>query len=76
MKNTIEKNSVREAIARDWSNHDNDIHVDVSGDTVTLSGTVNHWYQKEEAARTAWNTPGIRDVNNELKIDYYCSLNS
>ncbi|WP_449399498.1 BON domain-containing protein [Chryseobacterium wanjuense] len=44
--------------------------VSVSGTTVTLTGTANSWYQKEEAARIAWKTPGIWNVKNELEIDY------
>ena len=71
---TIEQRDVENAIARSWSIDDNDIEVRVSGTTVTLSGTVNSWYQKEEAGRIAWNTPGIWHVENKLAVDYYHSL--
>ena len=67
----IEKKDVENAIARSWSVDDLDIGVAVSGTTVTLSGTVSSWYQKEEAGRIAWNTPGIWHVKNELLVDYY-----
>jgi osmotically-inducible protein OsmY len=67
----IEKKDVEDAIGRSWSIDDSDIKVAVSGTTVTLSGTVNSWYQKEEAGRIAWNTPGIWHVKNELVVDYY-----
>lgn len=67
----IEQKDVEDAIGRSWSVDDNDIHVSVSGTTVTLTGTVNSWYQKTEAARIAWNTPGIWHVENELEVDYY-----
>lgn len=70
----IEQKDVEEAIARNWSIDDSDIKVQVSGTTVTLTGTVTSWYQKEEAARIAWNTPGIWHVKNELVIDYYYVL--
>jgi osmotically-inducible protein OsmY len=70
----IEKEDVENAIARSWSVNDNDIKVAVSGTTVTLTGTVTSWYQKEEAGRIAWNTPGIWHVKNELIVDYYYSL--
>jgi osmotically-inducible protein OsmY len=49
---------------------DSDIHVDVTGSTVTLTGTVTSWYQKDEASKIAWKTPGIWHVNNELVVDY------
>lgn len=67
----IEKKDVEEAIGRSWSIDDSDINIAVSGTTVTLTGTVNSWYQKEEAGRIAWNTPGIWHVKNELAVDYY-----
>jgi osmotically-inducible protein OsmY len=67
----IEKRDIEDAIGRSWSIDDSDIKVAVSGTTVTLSGTVNSWYQKEEAGRIACNTPGIWHVKNELVVDYY-----
>ncbi len=66
----IEKEDVVAAIARSWSIDDSDISVSVSGTSVTLTGTVNSWYQKEEAGRIAWKTPGIWSVKNELAVDY------
>jgi len=67
----IEKKDVEEAIGRSWAIDDSDINVSVSGTTVTLTGTVDSWYQKEEAGRIAWNTPGIWHVKNNLEVDYY-----
>ncbi len=71
---SIERKDVENAIARSWSVDDSDLKVEVSGSTVTLTGTVDSWYQKEEAGRIAWNTPGIWHVKNELEVDYYYSL--
>jgi osmotically-inducible protein OsmY len=42
----------------------------VSGNSVTLNGIVHSYYQRDEAARIAWNAPGVRAVNNELLIEY------
>jgi osmotically-inducible protein OsmY len=70
IQDEIEKKDVENAIARSWSIDDSDIHVNVSGTTVTLTGRVNSWYQKEEAGRIAWKTPGIWYVKNELIVDY------
>jgi len=69
-KDTIEQKDVEYAIARSLSVDGTDIKVSVSGTTVTLSGTVDSWYQKDEAGRIAWKTPGIRSVRNELAVDY------
>lgn len=68
---TIEQKDVEDALRRTWSIDDQNIKVKVSGTTVTLSGTVKSFYQKEEAGRTAWKTPGIWHVNNDLVVNYY-----
>lgn len=67
----IEQKDVEDAIARSSIVNNNDIHVKVSGNTVTLTGTVNSWYQRDEAGLIAWKTPGIWHVKNELTVDYY-----
>lgn len=69
VKDEIEKRYVEDAISRCWSMHANEIVVTVEGAIVTLRGAVSSWYNKEEAARIAWNTPGIVSVKNELTID-------
>ena len=69
-RDAIEQIDVENALARSLSLDARDIKVEVKGTTVTLMGTVNSWHQKEEAARIAWNTPGIWFVNNELAVDY------
>jgi len=66
----IEKKDVEKALARNWSINTQDIKVKVAGTKVTLTGTVSSWYQKDEAGRIAWNTPGIWSVDNELVIEY------
>ncbi|UZJ64418.1 BON domain-containing protein [Sphingobacterium sp. KU25419] len=66
----IEKKDVEDAIHRSWLVDDSDINVSVSGRTVTLTGTVRSWYQRDEAARIAWKTSGIWHVINELEVDY------
>ncbi len=72
----IEQKDVEDAIGRSWSIDDNDICVKVSDTTVTLTGTVPSWYQKDEASRIAWKTPGIWHVKNELAVDYYHAYNN
>jgi osmotically-inducible protein OsmY len=70
----VEQRDVETAIARSWNIDDHDISVKVSGTTVTLTGTVHSWYQHDEAAKIAWNTPGIWYVNNKLTVDHYPAL--
>lgn len=65
----IQKKDIEDALKRS-SIYDIDIKVSVLGTTVTLTGTANSLYQKEEAGRIAWKTPGIWNVKNELEINY------
>jgi len=64
------KGAIERALARNWSMDDQDITVDVLANNVTLYGTVNSYYQKNEAERIAWNAPGVWTVKNELVIDF------
>jgi osmotically-inducible protein OsmY len=65
-----EKAAIESALKRNWSVYDNDIDVQVSGHRATLTGTVDSWYEKEEAGRITFNAPGVWSVDNELVIDY------
>ncbi|WP_159470243.1 BON domain-containing protein [Dyadobacter sp. 3J3] len=70
----IEKMGIESALGRNWSISKQDIHVKVVGTKVTLTGTVDSWYQKDEAGRIAWNAPGVVSVDNELLVEYDYSL--
>jgi osmotically-inducible protein OsmY len=69
-----EKADIESALKRNWSIYDNDIDVKVSGHKATLTGTVDSWYQKEEAGRITFNAPGVWSVDNELVVDYDYAL--
>ena len=66
----IEKQDIEFALQRNSSIDDLDIHVDVAGNNVTLKGSVNSYYAKDEAEQIAWNAPGVWTVDNELVIEY------
>jgi osmotically-inducible protein OsmY len=66
----LEKADIESALGRNWTVSDQDILVEVSGHKATLTGTVDSWYQKDEASRIAWNAPGVRSVQNELLVEY------
>jgi osmotically-inducible protein OsmY len=42
------------------------IHVAVHAAQVTLTGTVNSWFEHIAATRAAWNSPGVTDVVDRL----------
>ncbi len=66
----IEKRDIENALGRNWSIDDEDIEVKVSGNNVTLNGSVESIYQKDEAERIARNAPGVWTVDNELVVDF------
>ncbi|WP_240140975.1 BON domain-containing protein [Sphingobacterium bovisgrunnientis] len=70
---TIKKVDVENALRRSAID-DSNIEVSVKDTTVTLSGTSNSWYEKDEAERIAWNTPGVWHMKNDLEVDYKLSL--
>ena len=55
--------------------HDADVdarglNVIVSGTTVTLTGTVRSWHERESAERAAMHTPGITHVDNLIAVEW------
>ncbi len=69
-KDDVEEEAIEKAFKRSWSINESQLKVHVNHNNVTLTGSVNSLYQKEEAARLAWNTPGVWSVDNELSIVY------
>lgn len=66
----IEKKDIQDALTRNWSISEQEIDVKVLGNKVTLNGTVDSFYQRDEAGRIAWNAPGVTSVDNELIVDF------
>jgi len=64
----VEKTDIEHALTRNWTLDDKNIRVEVIENKVVLKGSVNSWYQKDEAGRIAWNAPGVISVNNELVV--------
>jgi len=70
----IERKDIESALERNWSLSDREIKVKVYGTKVTLTGKVDSWYQKSEAARIAWKARGVCSVENDLVVDYAYEL--
>ena len=70
----IERKDIESALERNWSLSDREIKVKVSGTKVTLTGKVDSWYQKSEAARIAWKARGVWSVENDLVVEYAYEL--
>lgn len=70
LDNEIEKKKVEEALRRNWAIDSDKIHVKADGNTITLSGIVGSIFQKEQAEKIAFKTPGVWHVENLLQVEY------
>lgn len=66
----IEKDLIVDAIARNWAINSDEIEVTVLDKKVTLSGLVHSLYQKHQAEKIVWNTPGVWFVENNLIVGF------
>jgi osmotically-inducible protein OsmY len=68
MPDVVERTDIENALSRSWLVDDRKIKVNVNKNKVTLRGSVESLFQKDEAERLAWNAPGVVDVVNELAV--------
>lgn len=62
------KSLVVEQLKTNRHTQDADIRVDVKQGVVVLGGNVASWVAKRAAGDDAWDTPGVVDVSNQLRI--------
>jgi osmotically-inducible protein OsmY len=68
LHDSIEKGLIEDALRRHWAIDADEIDVKATGSTVTLSGYVRSIYQREEAEKIAYKTPGVLKVINKLEV--------
>jgi osmotically-inducible protein OsmY len=59
---------IKEALRRRADRDADHIHVEASGDVVTLKGTVSSFAERRAAEGVAWSAPGVREVKDELLV--------
>jgi osmotically-inducible protein OsmY len=62
------KAKIEAALARNVELDAKAISVTTRDATVTLTGTVRSWAERDDATRAAWNAPGVRFVKDELVV--------
>jgi len=62
------KDEIKKALLRDAEIDAGNVNVAADGSTVTLSGRVRSWGEKDEAGRAAWNAPGVNTVWNNIEV--------
>jgi osmotically-inducible protein OsmY len=64
------KSDIEAALKRRAKSDAQKISVDVRGADVTLTGTVHSWSERALARDAAWGTPGVRNVVDNITVDY------
>ena len=64
------KGEIEAALKRNASEDAKRITVEVHGADVTLKGKVSSWAEREAATTSAWATPGVLSVRDEMTLQY------
>jgi osmotically-inducible protein OsmY len=64
------QDSIKDAFKRNAALDANDLSISTSNGSVTVSGTVSSWAERDEAIDAAWSAPGVTDVYDELTVAY------
>jgi VCBS repeat-containing protein len=62
------KDKIEDALKRSAEVDARRISVQASDGKVILKGNVRSWFEKVEAARAAWNAPGVKEVSNQIAV--------
>jgi osmotically-inducible protein OsmY len=64
------KEIVEDALLEDPATDSYEVRVTVSGNVVTLTGTVDSWQEKHLAEKVSKGVKGVTEVNNQLAVRY------
>jgi osmotically-inducible protein OsmY len=62
------RHEIEEAFRRNALIGANRVTVEASGGDVILKGTVRSWAERQEVERVAWATPGVIQVDNQIRV--------
>lgn len=70
VKASVVKADIEAAIRRAATEDAKRITVGVSGTDVTLSGSIHSWAERDLATQSAWKSPGVRQVIDNMTLAY------
>jgi osmotically-inducible protein OsmY len=70
LQDKIEKDLIIAAINRNWAINSDEIDITVLDKKVILTGLVHSLYQKHQAEKAVWSTPGVWFVENNLEVGF------
>lgn len=70
VKASVVKADIEAAIKRAATEDGKRITVSVSGNDVTLSGSIHSWAERDLATLSAWNSPGVSKVIDKMTLAY------
>jgi len=70
VSSSVVKSDIEAALKRRATADAQTISVEVHGADVTLKGKVASWAERECATTSAWGTPGVRSVRDEMTLEY------
>jgi len=66
----VVKSDIEAALKRRTKEDVQNISVEVHGDDVTLTGKVHTWSERDLASHSAWCTPGVHNVVDNMTLTY------
>jgi osmotically-inducible protein OsmY len=64
------RGSIKKAFKRNAKLDAEDMSVETSNGTVTLSGIVSSWSEHDQAVAAAWAAPGVYEVDDNILVEY------
>jgi osmotically-inducible protein OsmY len=70
VSSTLVKSDIEAALKRRARTDAQKISVEVHGSDVTLTGAVHSWSERELARNSAWSSPGVSNVVDNMTVSY------
>jgi osmotically-inducible protein OsmY len=64
------KADIEAALVRRAHSDAGKINIDIDGSTLTLTGNVSNWTERDTAKEAAWSTPGVTSVVDKMTMTF------